>query len=380
MGKDFIERAKLLEKIYMENTVTSTRLSKVIEIDYKKIVSMFNVLRDRYGIYIWVDVLQSKLGLGLTLLLLKGLKLKPPKNPRIWEEIAIKLPYPRSIAWTPTGDIQVVFQSPLKTDIMNVEKVDKYVMFIQKFNFVLRSKPIIELLNMFVDLNFSELLEKGLDMALENKYRVDREYVLSPRKFDGLDLALLNVLEPRPEITLKGLTQEVNRSLNREYSVTRVEYHIAKHVENMILGYRVSNYAQSYRLSEAVSIVILQCNDPVDICSRAISHPFIVSCVGNTDKGVTAVNICAPSEYQGSFTLRFIEKVQSYGCTDVLANIQYLAIPPYIMAFAVPKPRPKRIVQNADEAKIEYDPHSRSWSAVIDVEQVIDILINYLSI
>jgi len=380
MGKDFIVRAKLLEKIYMENTVTSTRLSKVIEIDYKKIASMFNVLRDRYGIYIWVDILQSKLGLGLTLLLLKGLKLKPPKNPRIWEEIAMKLPYPRSIAWTPTGDVQVVFQSPLKTDIMNVEKVDKYLMFIQKFNFVLRSKPIIELLNMFVDLNFGELLEKGLDMALENKYRVDSEYVLSPRKFDGLDLALLNILEPRPEITLKGLTQEVNRSLDREYSVARIEYHIAKHVENMILGYRVSNYAQSYRLSEAVSIVILQCSDPVDICSRAISHPFIVSCVGNTDKGTTAVNICAPSEYQGSFTLRFIEKVQSYGCSDVLASIQYMAIPPYIMAFAVPKPRPKRIVQNADEAKIEYDPHSRSWSAVIDVEQVIDVLINYLSI
>ncbi|MEM1560205.1 MAG: hypothetical protein QXN35_01480 [Ignisphaera sp.] len=378
MGSDFIARANILERIYIENTVTSTRLSKAIGIDYKKIVSMFNILRDRYGVYIWVDILQSKLGLGLALLILKGLKLKPPRDPRIWSEIAVRLPYPRSIAWTPTGELQIVFQSPLRTDVINVENVREFIAVNQKFDFVLRSKPLVELLNMFVDLEFRELVERGLDTAMEHRYRLDREYVLSPRKFDGLDLAILNVLEPHPEITLRGLAQEINKALNREYSVASIEYHLDKHVENMILGYRVANYAPSYKLSETVSIVILSCRDPLDLCSRAISHPFIISCVGNSHNGVAAANICAPSEYQGSFTLRFIEKSQSYECSEALAHIQYLAIPPYMAAFAVPRPRPKGHVQAMDEARVEYDPRSRSWGAVIDVKHVIDILTNYL--
>ena len=379
MTRDFIERADLLRKIYIENTVTSTRLSKIIGIDYKKVVSMFNVLRDRYGVYVWVDVLQSKLGLGLILLLLRGFKLKPPKDTKVWNEIAIRIPYPRSIAWTPTGDIQMVFQSPLQTDIINIEDVSDHVIFTQKFDFVLRSKPLIELLDMFVSLEFRELVERGLDIAMEHRYGLNKEYLLTPRKFDGLDLAILNVLEPHPEITLRRLTQEVNRVLNRDYSVTRIEYHLAKHVENMVLGYRVANYAPSYRLSETVSIVVLYCRDSVDLCSRAISHPFVISCVGNSEKGVSAVNICAPSEYQGSFTLSFIERAQSYDCYEVLANIQYLATPPYMMVFAVPRPRPKEYVQDVDEARIEYDPHSRTWSTVIDVKQVIEVLTKYLS-
>lgn len=379
MGSDFIVRARILEKIYVERTVTSTRLSKVIGVDYRKIVSMFNVLRDRYGIYIWTDVLQSKLGLGLVTLLLKGLKLKPPRDPSIWSKAATSLPYIRSITWTPTGELQVVFQSPLGTDIVGIEDVKKYIAFIQKFDFVLRSKPLIELLNMFVDLRFRELVEKGLDIAMEHSYRLDREYVLLPRKFDGLDLAILNILEPHPEITLRGLTYEVNKALNKDYSVTSIEYHLSKHVENMVLGYRISNYAQSYRLSETVSSIILSCRDPLDLCSRAISHPFIISCVGNSYNNVTTVNIRAPSEYQGSFTLRFIEKCSSYGCSETLANIQYLAVSPYIITFGVPRPRPKEFIQGLDEANIEYDPRARSWSAVIDVKQVVNTLVDYLS-
>ncbi len=378
MGNDFIVRARILEKIYIERTVTSTRLSKVIGIDYKKIMSMFNILRDRYGIYVWTDVLQSKLGLGLVTVLLKGLKLRPPRDPSIWSEIAIRLPYLRSITWTPTGELHIVFQSPLRTDIIGVEDVKENIAFIQKFDFVLRSKPLIELLNMFVDLEFKELVEKGLDIAMEHSYRIDREYVLSPRKFDGLDLAILNILEPHPGITLRGLAQEVNKALNKAYSVASIEYHLNKHVENMVLGYRISNYAQSYRLSETVSSIVLSCRDPLEFCSRTISHPFIVSCVGNSYNNVAAVNICAPSEYQGSFTLRFIEKSTSYGCSEALANIQYLAVPPYITIFAVPRPRPKEYTQDLDEARIEYDPHARAWSVVIDLRQVVNTLTNYL--
>ncbi|MEM4612933.1 MAG: hypothetical protein QXJ56_03115, partial [Ignisphaera sp.] len=169
MGSDFIARADILERIYIENTVTSTRLSKAIGIDYKKIVSMFNILRDRYGVHVWVDILQSKLGLGLVLLILKGLRLKPPRDPRIWSEIAVRLPYPRSIAWTPTGELQMVFQSPLRTDVINVENVREFVAVSQKFDFVLRSKPLVKLLNMFVDLEFRELVERGLDIAMEHR-------------------------------------------------------------------------------------------------------------------------------------------------------------------------------------------------------------------
>ncbi|MCS7111726.1 MAG: hypothetical protein N3E36_07325 [Sulfolobales archaeon] len=379
MGSDFIARANILKRIYVENTVTSTRLSRVIEVDYRKIVSAFNVLRDRYGVSVWVDVLQSRLGLGLVLLLLKGLRLRPPKDPTIWSEIAVKLPYPRSIAWTPTGELQLVFQSPLRTDVINVEDVKEYVAFAQKFDFVLRSKPLVELLDMFIELRFGELTERGLDIAMEHSYRIDKEYILSSGKFDGLDLAILNILEPHPEVTLRKLTQEVNNTLNRDYSMTSIEYHLDKHVENMILGYRVANYAQSYKLSETVSIIILSCRNPLEFCSRVISHPFIISCVGDSRTSIVATNICAPSGYQGSFILRFIEKSRSYSCGETLANIQYLAIPPYIMVFAVPRPWPKEYVREIDEAKVEYDPRSRSWSATIDVKEVVGVLTNYLS-
>ncbi|MDK6029123.1 hypothetical protein QPL79_07085 [Ignisphaera sp. 4213-co] len=362
-----------LSRIYLLRKLTITRLRRELEMDYKTMRNIFLSLSHKYKIHFWVDVLQQKLGLGFTLLILKKVKPNLLQRHDIAKELLhLKLPFVRSISLTLDGGLQIVFQNPLNSKLIIDEGTEVNVKAMYSFNFVLRSKPLPNLLQSYVKGDFNYLTEKGLEEAFEHKYKINEEYLLEPARFDGLDLVILDVIESRPYITLRTLTNEVNKHLSRSFTVAQIERHVEKHVENLVLGYRMANVSFT-ELSNYGSILVTSCSNCIDFCSRAISHPFIYICVGNTGNGLTGITVVAPRDIHSNFVISLNSILTSYGCEEAENIINYFIVRPYYMLYGVPRPYPAELRAGFD-VEVEYDPRSRSWVSEINLSRVVEVL------
>ncbi|MEM0027576.1 MAG: hypothetical protein QXT53_06710 [Ignisphaera sp.] len=367
-----------LRKIYLLRRVTVTRLKEDLGMDYRVIRNIFLSFAHRYKVRFWVDILQQRLGLNLTLLILKKARVYLlEKHGAIKELLNLKLPFVRSISLTLDGGLQLIIQNPFGSKLVIEDNMKNFVRSIYSFNFVLRSKPHPNLLQSYLKGDYNYLLNNGIQTAFENKYDIDEEYLLTPTKFDSLDLVILDIIEDKPYITLRALTKKVNEVLLKSFTVDRIERHVVKHVENLILGYRMAG-ASFAEFSNYGSTLITSCKNCIDFCSRAISHPFIVSCVGNANSGVTGVSVLAPRAVHNDFVISLDKALSSYGCEPVEEVINYFVVEPYYIFYGVPRPYPVEVRAGLD-VETEYDPRSRAWSPEIDVTRIIESLRKYLA-
>jgi len=369
-----------LNRVYLLNRVTVTRLKREFGLaDHRKLVKIITSLKNKFGIHLWVDVLQQKLGLGLTAIVLKrsrpGLLRKLDKS-ELKYVLTYSIPYVRSLSYTIDGGFLLVLQNPLSSRVVYGEGQKGVVKAVYSFDFVLRSKPLPDLLQRVFDGDYSYLVEKGLGEAFINRYDVDREYVLGPARFDGVDLVILDVIESRPEMGLKALTLEVSKELGKSFSVDQIERHVVKHVESLVLGYRVAKIITSGSTSYS-STLVTHCKDAVDFCLRAISHPFIFVCTGNSGSGLVGVTVKGFGGVHELFIASLSQVFPSYGCEPCIDIINSFTVSPYHVFFGVPRPRPAENKSGFD-VEAEYDPRARDWAVEVDLDKVIGAILKYV--
>jgi hypothetical protein len=367
-----------LNRVYLLNRVTATRLKKEFDLtDHRRLVKIISSLRTRFGIHLWVDVLQQKLGLGLTAVVLRRSRPGVLRGlDRVSYVLTYSIPYIRSFSYTIDGNFLLVFQNPLNSEIVYSESRKDVVKAIYSFDFILRSKPLPDLLQSLVSSNYSYLVERGLDEALRNRYEIVKEYALSPARFDGVDLAILNLAEPKPEIGLRNLTLEVSKELGKSFSAAQIERHITKHVENLVLGYRVARLEASGAPNYS-STLVTYCKDAMDFCSRAISHPFVFSCAGSSSSGLMGVSIKGCGGVHELFIASMSQAFPSYSCEPCIDIINSFTAPPYFVFFGVPRPRPVERKAGLD-VEAEYDSMSRSWALEIDLNRVVEVILKFV--
>jgi len=339
-----------------------------------KLRKHFLYLRDKYGIDVWLDVLQPRLGLKISYYILKRPKRGALRDlSQISYLITFKIPYIRSISYTIDGNLFLVLQDPIKSVINISEKYRDFVKSIYRFNFILRSKPLVELLDKVLSNDFLYVATTGLEIALKHRYDFDRDYITKPTKFDGVDLAILDTIENKPDLSMRMLTLLLSQNLGRNFKVPQIWSHVVNHVEKLILGYRVS-YIRAPQRSNYITTLITYCKDPVDLCSRAISHPFVSSCVGNTENNLVGISVVGYGGFHEVFVANLSQVLQSYGCEPVVESINSFAIPQYMIVFGVPRPRPAEVRAGFD-VEVEYDPSARSWVEEINLDEVVEGII-----
>jgi hypothetical protein len=368
-----------LNRVYLLNRVTVTRLKKEFDLtDHRKLTKILSSLRNRFGIHLWVDVLQQKLGLGITLIVLKRPRpgvLRRLDN--VADVLAYRLVYARSLSYTIDGNFLLVLQNPLGSKIVYGEARKDFVKALYSFNFVLRSKPLSDLLQRLVSGDYVYLVEGGLEEAFVNRYEFDREYVLKPARFDGVDLTILDVVEPRPEMGLRDLTVAVSKELGRSFSAAQIERHVVKHVENLVLGYRVAKIVAPGAPNYS-STLVTRCRDAIEFCSRAVSHPFVFACTGNSDSGFVGVTVKGFGGVHELFIASLSQMFPSYDCEPCTDIINSFTIEPYYILFGVPRPRHAERKAGFD-VEVEYDPMSRDWILDIDVDKAVEAILKYAS-
>jgi len=370
-----------LNRVYLLNRVTVTRLKREFGLaDHRKLVKIITSLKNKFGIHLWVDVLQQKLGLGITLIVLKrsrpGLLRELDKLDYV---LTYSIPYARSLSYTIDGGFLLVLQNPLSSRVVYGESQKGVVKAVYSFDFVLRSKPLPDLLQRVIDGDYSYLVEKGLSEAFINRYDVDREYVLSPARFDGVDLVILNVIESRPEMGLKALTLEVSKELGKRFSVDQIDRHVVKHVESLVLGYRVAKIITSSSSGSPnySSTLVTRCKDAVDFCLRAISHPFVFTCTGSSGSGLVGVTVKGFGGVHELFIASLSQVFPSYGCEPCIDIINSFTVSPYYVFFGVPRPWTAESKAGFD-VEAAYDPRARDWAVEVDLDKVIGAILKYV--
>jgi len=242
-----------LRSLYRVNSVTTTLLAEELEMEVKDVEKLFKLL-DFIGVFMAPDVMIHKLRLLDVLILLNFNRVKSCATTEVLKE----LKYLKSIAIYPPRSIHLTFYIPAEAenssimqellDLKRYNYADVY-----RFSYVLRSKPLLEGIELLVRGDTEELISKKFFEKCSEDPLLFSDGG-SRSRIDSPDLAILDIVSRKPAIPLQVLTKELSSVIGKVVPQFRVRRH-AVHASKFVYGYRVGNYIQ--RLSPRLRGVTL---------------------------------------------------------------------------------------------------------------------------
>jgi len=309
---------QFLESLYRANSVTTTLLAEELGMEVKDVEKLFKLL-DFIGIFMAPDVMIHKLRLQDVLILLNFNRVKPCAVAEVLKE----LKYLRFAAIYPPRSIYLTFYIPAETESSNIiqellelkryKHADVYF-----FSYVLRSKPLLEGIELLVRGDIEELTSKKLFERCSEDPLPFLDDGSRPH-IDSLDLAILDIVSRKPAIPLQALTKELSSIIGKVVPQFRVRRH-AVHASRFVYGYRVGNYIHKV-ISEVKRCYIVEDVDGEKLCRAVARHPLSISCTWSN--GYASVCFHMPYERHFDFHMNISEVLQSYG--SIVKMFEYVS-------------------------------------------------------
>jgi len=309
---------QFLESLYRANSVTTTLLAEELDMEVKDVEKLFKFL-DFIGIFMVPDVMVHKLRLLDVLVLLNFNRVKPC----VVAEVLNDLKYLRFIAIYPPRSIYLTFYIPAEIESRNIiqelpdmkrhKHVDMYF-----FSYVLRSKPLLEGIELLFKGDIEELISKKFfEKCFEDPLPFSDDG--SRPHIDSLDLAILDIVSRKPAIPLQALTKELSSVIGKVVPQFRVRRH-AVHASRFVYGYRVGNYVHKV-ISEVKRCYIVEDVVGEKLCRAVVRHPLSISCTWSGDYAMVCFH--TPYERHFDFHMNVSEVLQSYG--NIVKMFEYAA-------------------------------------------------------
>jgi len=308
---------KFLESLYRANSITITLIAEELGMEVKDVEKLFKLL-DFIGIFVAPDVMIHKLRLLDVLVLLNFNRVKPCAI----EEVLKELKYLRFIAIYPPRSLYLTFYIPetesgnIVQDLLDLKRYNYADVY--RFSYVIRSKPLLEGIELFVRGNIEELTSKKLfERCFENSLPFSDDG--SRPHIDSVDLAILDIVSRKPAISLQALTKELPSLIGRAIPQFKVRKH-AVHASRFVYGYRIGNYVHKV-ISEVKRCYIVESTIGEKLCRALVRHPLSISCTWSDD--YTMVCFHMPYEHYFNFHMNISEVLQSYG--SIIKMFEYVS-------------------------------------------------------
>jgi len=344
---------RYLETLYILPRLTSTRIAQSLGINTSIVKQIFNLLRF-YGIHVGIDVVPSRIGLRIAILLLDNVSI----NVGI-EHIIKNVPFAKSVGLVAPNKLFITLHPPKTAHISEgIYRVKGINMQVFVFNSVIRSRPLVTLLEAVVRNDFDALLRNGIEQVFASRVSIDTRKLFEEVSFDGMDLDIVRTLQKKPWLTMHELARELN------IRARKLEHHLVNHAENLILGYRIARMHYLTGPNVSAKLLIYVCNDVnvVEICRHLAAHPFITSCAFNSERRSFVIAVHAPQPMLMKFSLLLNEYLKSFGC-DIETCMEYVLDRSLFLTSTVPRRGP------------EFVKALRGWSKGFGIEDVVDALL-----
>jgi len=308
---------QFLESLYRAKSVTTTLLAEELGMEVKDVEKLFKFL-DFIGIFTAPDVMIHKLRLQDTLVLLNFNRVKPCSITEVLKE----LKYLRFIAIYPPRSIYLTLYIPetesdiIMQDLLNLKR-HKHA-DIYRFTYVLRSKPLLE----GIELLFKGDIEELISKKFFEKCSEDPLPFLddgSRPHIDSLDLAILDIVSRKPAVSLQALTKEIFSLVGKDVPQFKVRRH-AVHASRFVYGYRVGKYVNKV-ISEVKRCYIVEGNIGEELCRAVVRHPLSISCTWSDNYAMVCFHM--PYERSFDFHMNISEVLQSYG--SIIKMFEYIS-------------------------------------------------------
>jgi len=299
---------QFLGSLYRANSITTTLLAEELGMEVKDVEKLFKFL-DFMGIFMAPDVMIHKLRLLDVLVLLNFNRVKPCAT----TEVLKQLKYLKFIAVYPPRTVYLTFYIPEETESTNViqelldlkryKHVDVYF-----FGYVLRSKPLLDGIELLVRGDIEELtLKKFFEKCSEDPLPFSDDGYRP--HIDSLDLAILDIVSRKPTVSLQALAKELSSVIGKAVEQFRVRRH-AIHASRFVYGYRVGNYVHKV-ISEVKRCYIVEDVDGEKLCRAVVRHPLSITCGWSDEYAMVCLHM--PYERHFDFHVSISGALQSYG-------------------------------------------------------------------
>ncbi len=344
---------KYLESLYVLPRLTSTRIAQSLGISTSIVKQFFNLLQF-YGIHVGVDAVPSRMGLKIAILLLNNVSI----NVGI-EHVIKNVPFAKSVGLVAPNKLFITLNPPKAARISEgIYRIRDIEVRVFVFDSVIRSRPLVTLLEAIINNDLDQVLRNGIEQALASRVDINLRKLFEEASFDGMDLDIVRALQKKPWLTMYELARELSTRARK------LEYHLVNHAEKLVLGYRVARLHYFVNASNTVKLIVYACNNAnvFELCQHLATHPFIVSCAFNLGRRSLAIAIRAPQPILTKFSLLLNEYLKSFGC-DIETCIEYVLDRSLFLTSTVPRRGP------------EFVKALRGWSKGFGIEDVVDALL-----